>query len=136
MIYFSVKIKYNKTGEDGKTKAVSESYLIDAETFTHAETIMNREARQFVDGEFEVTHISKTKIVSVDVDTCENKLYEVTFKIEDLQDDGKVKAIKEKQIFEAESVGKVEEMARNYCESVAFDCEVMHIKETLFVAVF
>jgi len=60
--YFLVKIKYEKTAEEGKIVKVSESYLVDALSFSEAEAIIIKEMRPFISGEFEVSAISKAKV--------------------------------------------------------------------------
>ncbi len=60
--WFECRIKYEKTLENGTRKKVSESYLVDAMTFTEAESRIIEEVTPFVVGGFEVTHISKDPI--------------------------------------------------------------------------
>lgn len=60
--WFTCKVKYTKIDENGKTKNVTEPYLVDAVSFTDAETRIYEKAEEFVDGEFFVTGISKSKI--------------------------------------------------------------------------
>ena len=60
--YFLVKIKYEKTAEEGKIVKVSELYLVYALSFTEAESIIIKEMRPFISGEFEVSAISKAKV--------------------------------------------------------------------------
>ena len=60
--YFLVKIKYEKTAEEGKNVKVTELYLVDALSFTEAESIIIKEMRPFINGEFEVASISKAKV--------------------------------------------------------------------------
>lgn|SRR5574344_1659140 len=61
MNYFEVKVKYEKVQEDGKEKKVTESYLVDALSFTECEKRIIEEMKLFVSGEFEVYSIAKTK---------------------------------------------------------------------------
>jgi len=60
--WFECKIKYEKTGEEGKIVKVSETYLVDALSFTEAETRIIEELRPFISGEFTVTAIRRAKI--------------------------------------------------------------------------
>ena len=57
--YFLVKVKLEKVSENGKIVKVSEQYLIDALSFTEAETRINKEMQPFISGEFEVVAISR-----------------------------------------------------------------------------
>lgn len=60
--YFLVKIKYEKTAEEGKIVKVSESYLVNALSFSEAEAIIIKEMRPFISGEFTVANITPTKV--------------------------------------------------------------------------
>jgi len=60
--WFECKIKYEKTAEEGKIVKVSESYLVDALTFSEAEERINKEMEPFISGEFSVTTIKKARI--------------------------------------------------------------------------
>jgi len=60
--WFECKIKYEKTAEEGKIAKVSESYLVDALSFTEAETRIIEEMKPFISGEFEVANIKRLRI--------------------------------------------------------------------------
>lgn len=55
--WFECKIRYEKTMENGMRKKVNELYLIDAMSFTEAESRIIEEMKPFVSGEFKVTAI-------------------------------------------------------------------------------
>lgn len=57
--YFLVKIKYEKTAEEGKIVKVTEHYLVDALSFTECEARITKEMQPFISGEFEVAAIAK-----------------------------------------------------------------------------
>ena len=56
--WFETKIKYEKTMEDGQQKKVTESYVVDALSFTEAERRITEEMSSYISGEFEL-QISK-----------------------------------------------------------------------------
>ena len=60
--WFECKIKYEKTVEEGKIVKVSESYLVDALSFTEAEARINEEMKPFISGEFIVSNIRRARI--------------------------------------------------------------------------
>jgi hypothetical protein len=60
--WFECKIKYDKTAEDAKIVKVSETYLVDALSFTEAETRIIEEMKPFISGEFEVVAIKRVRI--------------------------------------------------------------------------
>ena len=55
--YFEVKVKLQKTREDGQQKKVSEQYVVEAATFGEAERRIAECLKPYIEGEFEVTDI-------------------------------------------------------------------------------
>ena len=55
--YFEVKVKLQKTMEDGQQKKVSEQYVVEAATFGEAEHRIAECLKPYIEGEFEVTDI-------------------------------------------------------------------------------
>ncbi len=58
--WFTTKVKYQRTQEDGTEKVVSETYVVDALTFTEAESCIIDEMSVYVSGEFHVAGITKS----------------------------------------------------------------------------
>ena len=52
--YFEVKIQYQKMPEDGKEKKVTEQYVVEAFSFTEAESRITEEMSAYINGEFDV----------------------------------------------------------------------------------
>ena len=63
--WFECKVKYGKIMENGLNKPVTETYLVDALSFTEAEKRFLEEIRPFMSGEFEVDAVGKKKISDV-----------------------------------------------------------------------
>jgi hypothetical protein len=63
--WYECKVKYVKTLESGKEQHVTENFLLDAVSFTDAETRMIKEMQQMVKEEFNVTDIKKSRIGEV-----------------------------------------------------------------------
>lgn len=63
--WFECKVKYVKISESGKEQNVTENFLLDAVSFTDAETRMIRQMQEMVRGEFSVIDIKKSKIAEV-----------------------------------------------------------------------
>jgi hypothetical protein len=58
--WFECKVRYVKIDEtSGKEKKVNEPYLVDAVSFTEAESRIHKELEQMIRGDFQVTNISK-----------------------------------------------------------------------------
>jgi len=60
--WFNVKVKYEKTGEEGKIVKIVEEYLFDALSFTEAEARVYEELTPFISGEFIAAAIKREKI--------------------------------------------------------------------------
>ena len=52
--FYEVKIQYQKMQEDGKEKKVTEQYVVEALSFTEAETRIIEEMTPYISGEFDV----------------------------------------------------------------------------------
>ena len=59
--WFTCKISYEKTMENGMDKKVTEPYLVDALSFTEAEARIIEEMTPYVSGEFTVSDIKRSK---------------------------------------------------------------------------
>lgn len=63
--WFECKVRYDKTQENGSAKKVTEPYLVDALTFTEAETRITEEQRPFISGEFDVATVKRSRIADI-----------------------------------------------------------------------
>ncbi len=63
--WFECKVKYVKVDDDGRERKVSEVYLVDAVSFTDAETRIIKQMETMVRGEFMVDNIKKSNIVEI-----------------------------------------------------------------------
>ncbi|MEO1051997.1 MAG: DUF4494 domain-containing protein [Bacteroidota bacterium] len=72
-IWYACKVRFTKETEDGTLKQVTETFLIDAVSYTEAETRIYAAMEQNIAGEFTINSISKTNLSEVinyeDVDT-------------------------------------------------------------------
>ena len=59
--WFTCKISYEKTLENGMNKKVTEPYLVDALSFTEAEARIIEEMAPYVSGEFTVSDVSRAR---------------------------------------------------------------------------
>lgn len=56
-MWYECKVKYRKLDETGIQKVVTEPYLVDALSYTEAETRINEEMSAYVSEEFKITNI-------------------------------------------------------------------------------
>ena len=59
--WFECKVQYDKVTEDGTNKKVTELYVVEAISFTEAESRIVEEMSQYISGEYEVKDIKKAK---------------------------------------------------------------------------
>lgn len=57
--WFETKIAYEKTADDGLQKKVKELYVVDALSFTEAESRIMEQMKSYISGDFAVTDIKK-----------------------------------------------------------------------------
>lgn len=70
--WFECKIRYEKTLENGMNKKVTEPYLVDALSFTEAESRIIEEMEPFISGEFTVSDIKRVNYAEVFPDQADN----------------------------------------------------------------
>lgn len=75
--WFECKVKYDKIQENGSVKKVNEPYLVDALSFTEAETRITEECTPYISGEFTISAVKKTKISEIFWDETGDRFYMV-----------------------------------------------------------
>jgi len=63
--WFECKVSYDKENEEGKMKKITEGYLVDALSFTEAETVITEEVSKFITGGSDVKAVKKEKISEI-----------------------------------------------------------------------
>ena len=82
--WFEAKVKYVKVGEDGKEKKMSELYLLDAMSYTEAESRITENLREMIQGDFYIVGLVesndgnddkwfKAKVAIIDADQISGK---------------------------------------------------------------
>lgn len=64
-MYFECSVKFRKTNEQGINKVVTEPYLVDAISFTDAESRINEQMKAYISEEFRVVNIKLTNYSEV-----------------------------------------------------------------------
>lgn len=73
--WFECKAQFDKMMENGSLKKVVEPYMVDALSFTEAESRIIEELTPFVSGELNITAVKKTKISEIFWDDSADKWY-------------------------------------------------------------
>ena len=64
-MFFEVRIRYEKTMENGQNKKVNEPYLVDALSFTEAEARIINEMTPFISGDFKVKAVKEANFSEI-----------------------------------------------------------------------
>ena len=63
--WYECKVKYRKMSDSGEQKMVTEPFLVDAISFTEAETRINSEMEAYVSEEFFITNIKVANFAEI-----------------------------------------------------------------------
>ena len=137
--YFETKVKYEKTQEDGMQKKVTETYLVDALSFSECEDRIIDEMKVYISGEFEVNAIQKAKYNELveSVDTSADKWYKCKLLFITLDE----KTEKEKKsavhyLVQGSSLENAKNNMVKFMSTSSIDYEFVEIKETPIMDVF
>ena len=134
--YFEVKVKMQKTQEDGTQKKVSEQYVVEAATFGEAERRITECLKPYIEGEFNVTDIKIAGYVQiVGGDENADKFFKakVTFVALD-ETTGKEKKTTELYLVQSETLESAESDVKNYLNDG--NTTISSIAETAILDVF
>lgn len=137
--HFECKIRYEKTMRNGMQKKVTESYLVNALSFTEAESRIIEEMKPFISGEFEVSAIKKanySEVVPTD-DERADKWYAVRLQFVTLDEkSGLEKKQKFDYLIQASDINDAKERTHEMMKNTMSDYEIIGIKETAIMDVF
>ena len=134
--YFEVKVKMQKTQEDGTQKKVSEQYVVEAATFGEAERRITECLKPYIEGEFNVTDIKiagYALIVGGDENADKYFKAKVTFVALD-ETTGKEKKTSELYLVQSETLESAESDVKNYLNDG--NTTISSIAETAILDVF
>ena len=135
--WFECKVSYERAGEEGKQTKVKESYLVDALSFTEAESRIIEEMRPFASGEFNVTDIRRARFYETFLDENGDRYYKakvnmITF---DEKSDKEKKTAKQMLVQASSIQGAIDALDKGMKETLA-DYEIAAMAETPIVSVF
>ena len=136
MTFFEVKIKIYKVQEDGTQKTVTETYAVDALSFTEAEARITEEMQPYITGEFKVTHEKIAQYNEVVLNEGE-LFFLVKYNLITLDEkSGKERKNSMYVLFRDLTIDKAKEAARKHMAASVMDYEIEAIKETKILDVF
>ncbi len=139
MKLFECGIRYEKTLENGMQKKVTELYIVDALSFTEAESRIIKEMSCYVSGEFDVVSEKITNYSQlVKSDNAQaDKWYKV--KINYIQTDERTEKEKKTATYllvQAKDIDDARRMTNKYMEGTVVDWDCEAVSETKIMDVF
>ena len=135
MDFFEVKVKYDKVLEDGKEKRVSETYAIDAMTFSEAEARITKEMQPYITGEFFVAAEKRAQYDEV-VFNEGDIFFLVKYVFITIDELGKEHRTAQYVLFRDTTIDGAKESAREHMRQTPIDYEIESIKETKILDAF
>lgn len=137
-MWYESKVKYSSLQADGSTKRVTETYLVNALSFTEAEarTIEFVSPYVSVDGELEVVGLKQTTIKEVIFSIEGNKWFVCNFVFHLMEDNGKDKQTKYSIMVQANTIDEGKKSAERLMLGSMQDWELKSITETKILDVF
>ena len=123
--------------ETGMQKAVNEPYLVDALSFTEAESRITEELAPFISGDFTVSAVKREKLSEVFYDETGDKWYKVKFNI--ITVDEKTAVEKKTSVVTLVQAANFQAAVDNFMEGMKgtmADFEIAAVTETALMDVF
>ena len=137
--WFETKVRYEKVMDDGREKNVTEVFVVDALSFTEAETKITEELSAYTSRETfikAITRASYSEVLFSD-DSKDDKWYRVKLAFITLDE----RTEKEKKtlvtyLFQAANIDKARAYVKEVMDKTAIDYEVVSISETPVLDIF
>lgn len=129
--WFETKVKYDRMMENGAIKAVTEPYLVDALSFTEAESRITEEMTPFISGDFVVTAVKKVKLDDIFYHEGGDKWYKVKINMITIDEkSGAEKRTASYALAQAADFKEALEVFEEGMKGTTFDYEIAQITET------
>ena len=137
--WFEAKVRYDKTMDDGREKKVTEVFVVDALSFTEAETKITEELSAYTSGETFIKAITRAPYSEVlfSDDSKDDKWYRVKLAFITLDE----RTDKEKRtlvtyLFQAANIDKTRSYIKEFMGNSMSDYDVASISETQVLDIF
>ena len=135
--WFECKVRYAKMLETGMQKTVNEPYLVDALSFTEAESRITEEMAPFISGDFTVSAVKREKLSEVFYDETGDKWYKAKYNI--ITVDEKTAVEKKTTVTTLVQAANFQAAVDNFMEGMKgtmADFEIAAVVETALMDVF
>ena len=134
--WFTVKIKYLKQLDNGSITSKSESYMLNALSFTEAEARLQGILEEYI-AEYNLLTEQKTNIQDVIIDESKEFFYKIKVcYVSADADSGKEKSITENYIIQSDNLKEAYKKMEVRLEGSIVDWEITSISKTNIVDVF
>ncbi len=137
--WFEAKVRYVKVNEEGREKKVTESYLLDAISYTEAEGRIMREMEAVIKGDFYIAGLRKSNITELveSTDESDDRWYKAKVAIIDVDEiSGKEKSSVQYYLVAASGLRKALENLEKSLSTYVVPCEIVSLSDTAFMDVF
>lgn len=134
---FDCKVRYEKVLENGVQRAITETYLVRALSFTEAEANITDELTPYISGEYQIADIKRTKLAEVFTNPEGDRFYKV--KVHFITLDEKSGAEKKTAVLMLVQASDIEEalaVHKKGMEGTLADYVVYSITETRIMDIF
>lgn len=136
-LWFECKVRYEKMQDNGMVKKVNEPYLVDALTFTEAESRIIEEMKPFISGEYSISSEKKTKISEIFFNEGADRFYLVKVNFISFDENSGVEKKTVNQILvQASDFEDAVEKFKEGMKGTMADFEIGAISETMIMDVF
>ena len=137
MIWFEIKLKYSKIVDAGKEKKITESYIVDAISWTESEARIIREMESYVNNEFDITSIKKVEISEIFASENSEHWYKIESNIISIDENkGKEKESKQTYLVLANKLEEALFVYNENMQNMIIPFEIISIKKTNIINIF
>ena len=137
--WFEAKVKYIKINEDGREKKVNEAYLLDAMSYTEAESRITHEMESVMKGDYYISSLKKSNITELvpSEDENDDRWYKAKVNIIDADEvSGKGKSTAQYYLVAAADTDRALENLKKNLSTFVVPYEIANISDTKFIDVF
>jgi hypothetical protein len=136
--WFEIKVKYVKIDEkSGLEKKVTEPYLLDAVSFTEAESRIHKELEQMIRGDFQVTNIRKANYTDIFPFDNADRWYKCKVNYVSVDEEaGKEKKISSQMLVMGSDLKEAYDNLMTSLSGMTIDFDVVGINESPLMDVF
>ena len=137
--WFEAKVKYVKVNEDGYEKKGNEAYLLDAMSYTEAESRIIHEMESIISGDYYISTLKKSNITELvpSEDENDDRWYKAKVAIIDVDEvSGKEKSSAQYYLIAAANIQRALENLERSLSSFVVPYEIQSIADTTIMDVF